>query len=61
VIVILAGDRITSLPWVPIAFTQSVIPIGALLIALAELLTLPERWREALTGGPTHEHEGTAL
>ena len=61
VIVILAGDRLTSLPWVPVAFTQSVIPIGALLIALAELVTLPERWREARTGGPAHEHEEAAL
>ena len=60
-IVILAGDRLTSLPWVPIAFTQSVIPIGALLIALAELLTLPERWREARAGAAAHEHEETAL
>jgi TRAP-type C4-dicarboxylate transport system permease small subunit len=61
VIVILAGDTLTSLPWVPVALTQSVIPIGALLIALAELLTVPERWREARTGGPAHEHEETAL
>jgi TRAP-type C4-dicarboxylate transport system permease small subunit len=61
VIVILAGDRLTSLPWVPIAFTQSVIPIGCGLIALAEVLTLPERWREARTGGVLHEHEESAL
>ena len=38
VIVILAGDRLTSLPWVPVWFTQSVIPIGSVLIALAEAL-----------------------
>jgi TRAP-type C4-dicarboxylate transport system permease small subunit len=61
VIVILAGDRLTSLPWVPVAFTQSVIPIGGLLIALAELLTLPERWREATGGEPLHEHEESAV
>jgi TRAP-type C4-dicarboxylate transport system permease small subunit len=46
VIVILAGGTLTSLPWVSVAFTQSVIPIGCGLIALAEILTLPERWRE---------------
>jgi TRAP-type C4-dicarboxylate transport system permease small subunit len=61
VIVILAGDRLTSLPWVPVAFTQSVIPIGGVLIALAELLTLPERWREARAGGVLHEHEESAV
>ena len=61
VIVILAGDRLTSLPWVPVAFTQSVIPIGSVLIALAELLTLPERWREAARpAARLHEHEESA-
>ena len=61
VIQILAGDRLTSLPWVPVAFTQSVIPIGGVLIALAELLTLPERWREARRGELLHEHEESAV
>jgi len=61
VIVILTGDRLTSLPWVPVAFTQSVIPIGGVLIALAELLTLPERWREARAGDVLQEHEESAV
>ncbi len=52
VILILAGDTLTSLPWVPISFTQSVIPIGCALIAVCQLLTLPERWREARAGSP---------
>jgi TRAP-type C4-dicarboxylate transport system permease small subunit len=60
VIVILAGDTLTSLPWIPISFTQSVIPVGALLIALAELLTLPERWREACQGVHVRDHEESA-
>ena len=60
VIVILAGDTLTSLPWVPVSFTQSVIPIGGLLIALAEALTIPERWREARHGIRAHEHEESA-
>ena len=60
VIVILAGDTLTSLPWVPVAFTQSVIPIGGLLIALAEALTIPERWREARRGVRAQEHEESA-
>jgi TRAP-type C4-dicarboxylate transport system permease small subunit len=61
VIMILAGDRLTSLPWVPVAFTQSVIPIGGVLIALAELLTFPERWHEARAGEGLHEHEESAV
>jgi TRAP-type transport system small permease protein len=61
VILILGGDTLTSLPWVPVAFSQSVIPLGGVLIALAEVLTLPERWREARTGGALHEHEESAV
>jgi TRAP-type C4-dicarboxylate transport system permease small subunit len=57
VIVILASDRLTSLPWMPVWFTQSVIPIGSVLIALAEALTIPERWREAEAGIAAQEHE----
>jgi TRAP-type C4-dicarboxylate transport system permease small subunit len=57
VIVILAGDRLTSLPWVPVWLTQSVIPVGSVLIALAEALTIPERWREAQAGMAAREHE----
>ncbi len=52
VIRILGGDTLTSLPWVPVSLTQSVIPVGGALIALAEVLSLPERWREASTGRP---------
>jgi len=52
VVRILAGDRLTSLPWVPVSLTQSVIPLAGALLALAEILTLPERWREARAPGP---------
>jgi TRAP-type C4-dicarboxylate transport system permease small subunit len=34
--------RMISLPWVPVMFTQSVIPIGAALFIFCELLSLPE-------------------
>jgi TRAP-type C4-dicarboxylate transport system permease small subunit len=61
VIVILAGGTLTSLPWVSVAFTQSVIPIGCALIALAELLTLPERWREIRRHAHADQHEESVL
>lgn len=50
VIVILEGDTLISLPSVPVSFTQSVIPTGAALFILAELLTFPERLGEAWRG-----------
>ena len=61
VIVILAGGSLTSLPWVSVSFTQSVIPIGCGLIALAEILTLPERWREVRRHAQAEQHEEAAL
>lgn len=61
VIVILAGGSLTSLPWVSVSFTQSVIPIGCALIAIAELLTIPERWREVRRHAQAEQHEETVL
>jgi TRAP-type C4-dicarboxylate transport system permease small subunit len=61
VIVILAGGSLTSLPWVSVAFTQSVIPIGCALIAIAEMLTIPERWREVRGRAHADQHEETVL
>lgn len=57
VIVVLEGDTLTSLPWVPIRFTQSVIPVGGTLFILSELLTLPERLSEAMHGAEPAEAE----
>lgn len=47
VLVILEGDAMVSLPWVPTRVTQSVIPIGSLVFIVAQLLTLPELLRQA--------------
>ncbi len=41
---ILGGDTLVSLPWVPQRLAQSVVPIGAVLFIIAELVTLPEVW-----------------
>lgn len=57
VIVLLQGDYLTSLAWVPISLTQSVVPMGALLFVIAELLVLPDRLREAALGAvPVEQH-----
>lgn len=39
---VLATDYLVSLPWIPASFTQSVIPIGAVLFIVAELLRISE-------------------
>lgn len=48
---ILEGDSMISLPWVPTRLTQSVIPVGAALFIIAQLLSLPEVLRQARGGG----------
>lgn len=45
VLSVLGGTSLTSLPWVPAAVAQSVIPIGALLFIAAQLLSLPDALR----------------
>jgi len=42
VLEILATDTLVSLPDIPVHWVQSVIPISAVLIIIAELFTLPE-------------------
>lgn len=52
VLIILEGDTLISLPWVSTQFTQSVIPIGAALFVIAELLNLPFDLRDACNAAP---------
>jgi TRAP-type C4-dicarboxylate transport system permease small subunit len=47
VLEVLAGDRLVSLPEVSVAYAQSVIPVSALLIIVAQLLVFPELLSEA--------------
>jgi TRAP-type transport system small permease protein len=47
---VLATDNLVSLPQVSVKYTQSVIPIAAVLIVVAELLTLPAVLAEARRG-----------
>ena len=44
---ILETDRLVSLPEVPVAYANSVIPISAVLIVVGQLLVFPEVLREA--------------
>jgi len=57
VLVILEGDTLISLPEVSTQLTQSVIPIGAVLFVIAEVLNLPQIWREATGRAPMQHHE----
>jgi len=50
VLEVLEGDRLVSLTWVPVQLTQSVIPIGAILFIICQLLSLPEYWEKTARG-----------
>lgn len=52
VLEVLATDHLVSLPEVSVMYTQSVIPISAVLFIIAEALVLPEVVREARTPRP---------
>jgi TRAP-type C4-dicarboxylate transport system permease small subunit len=47
---ILATDALVSLPSIPMSVVQSVIPISAVLIVVAELTYLIELWRSGDPG-----------
>jgi TRAP-type C4-dicarboxylate transport system permease small subunit len=48
---VLVGDYMVSLPRVPLWFTQSAVPIGAVLFIIAEALRLPQVIAEARGAG----------
>ena len=52
---VLATDYLISLPEIPVAWVQSVVPISAVLIVVAELFSLPLALRQA---GAGHIHGG---
>lgn len=47
---VLATDTLVSLPTVPVSYTQSVIPIGAVLFIIAEALHFPRQLADARAG-----------
>lgn len=61
VLMVLQGDTMVSLPNVPTAFTQSVIPIGGALFILAQLLSLPEVLRQARGAGIVDSEQAPVL
>jgi TRAP-type C4-dicarboxylate transport system permease small subunit len=56
VLQVLVGSTLVSLTWVPVTFTQSVIPIGAALFLVGQLLSLPNYWAKT-AAGISLEHE----
>lgn len=51
---VLATDSLVSLPGIPVNYVQSVLPISAVLIIVAEITTLPAVLAEARAAGRAH-------
>ena len=47
---IFGDETLVSLSWVHLSFTQSVIPVGAALFIIAEVLSIPDAWRKSMAG-----------
>mgnify|MGYP001043010060 FL=1 len=47
---IFGDETLVSLSWVHLSFTQSVIPVGAALFIIVEVLSIPDAWRKSMAG-----------
>lgn len=47
---IFGEETLVSLNWVTLSFTQSVVPVGAALFILAEMLSISDAWQKAMAG-----------
>ncbi len=54
VLEVLVGDTLVSLPQIGVQYTQSVIPIGAVLFIIGQLVSFPEVLHEARMQTPHH-------
>ncbi len=47
---VLEGDGLVSVPWIPLQLAHSIIPIGAVLFILAQLLSFPDYLAQVRAG-----------
>ena len=54
---IFGSETLVSLDWVPLSFTQAVVPIGAGLFILAQVLSTPDAYRRVMAGRTAEDEE----
>ncbi len=57
VLAVMAGETLVSLEWVPLQFTQSVVPIGCALFVLAQAVSTREAWARMRAGRSAEDEE----
>jgi TRAP-type C4-dicarboxylate transport system permease small subunit len=56
VVDLLAGETLISLPWVTSSATRTIIPLGAILFVLAQILSMPQEWRNLAAASAPKEN-----
>ena len=54
---VMEGEHLVSLEWVPLQFTQSVVPIGCVLFIAAQILSTPQAWNRVVVGRDRESEE----
>ncbi len=54
---VMAGETLQSLAWVPLQFTQSVVPVGCALFLIAHALSTPIAWARLMAGRSAEDVE----
>ena len=54
---VMAGDSLVSLEWVPLQFTQSVVPIVCVLFVIAQFVSTPDAWMRMKAGRDAEAEE----
>ncbi len=54
---VMEGETLVSLDWVPLAFTQSIVPVGCGLVLLAQFLSAPDAYARLLAGRDVEDEE----
>ena len=54
---VMHGEALVTVRWASLALVQSVIPIGAILFIVAEMLSFPEAWRRMVVGTDAEAEE----
>ena len=54
---VMHGEALVTVRWASLALVQSVIPIGAVLFIVAEVLSFPEAWRRMVVGTDAEAEE----
>lgn len=54
---VFGDETMTSLPWVKLAFVQSVVPIGAALTIVSRVFVMRDNWRRVMAGRDAESEE----